>query len=97
MGSFSLKPAALTLLLGLLAVIALVLVLPQVDLDDFAFPRGTSPFVARARVTFAPLVLILGLFLRVGHLAFGRQDRGGKLSAYGIAQSLHILQHSLRC
>lgn len=86
----------MTLLLGLLAVITLVLVLPQVDLD-FAFPRGTSPYVARTRITFALLVLILPSFSGLGHLATARQDRGGTLAVYGMAQSLHILQHSLRC
>jgi hypothetical protein len=76
-------------------VITLVLVLPQVDLD-FAFPRGTSPFVARARISFAPLVLVLASPLGLGHIVTVRQDRGGQLPVC-IAQSLHILQHSLRC
>ena len=96
MGSFTLKPATLTLLLGLLAVITLVLVLPQVDLD-FAFPRGTSPFVARARATSPPLVLIVASPMSLGYIAAARQDRGGNLPPYDITQSLHILEHSLRC
>lgn len=46
------------LLMVLLAVIAVVLVLPQIDLQALACYKGTSPLVVHARVTSAPLLLI---------------------------------------
>ena len=97
MGSFGFKRFDVTILLGLLAVITLVLVLPQVDLPDTAFPKGASPFAARARATSAPMVLILASPMGLRYIAVVRQASGGYLSASGLAQSLHILEHSLRC
>ena len=39
-----------------LFLFALILVLPQVDLPDFAFHRGSAPIVAKAKVS-SPTVL----------------------------------------
>jgi|SRR2546423_10248807 hypothetical protein len=46
--SFNLKPSALLLLLGLLTVITLIVVLPDIDPLDTAFQRNTSPLALRA-------------------------------------------------
>lgn len=48
------KPVFLAILAGSLVVIGLILVLPQVDLLDTAFHRGSSPVAARARFASAP-------------------------------------------
>lgn len=42
------------ILLGVLAVIVLIVILPQVDLLDTAFHRNTSPLGIRAACTSAP-------------------------------------------
>lgn len=39
------------LLIFELFLFALILVLPQVDLPDFTFPRGTAPIAARSRLS----------------------------------------------
>lgn len=44
------------LLIFELFLFALILVLPQVDLPDFTFHRGSAPIVARARVVSPPLM-----------------------------------------
>jgi hypothetical protein len=44
------------ILLFELFLFALILVLPQVDLPDFAFHRGTAPIVARAQVCARPVL-----------------------------------------
>lgn len=44
------------LLIFELFLFALILVLPQVDLPDFTFHRGSAPVVARARVVSPPLM-----------------------------------------
>jgi hypothetical protein len=49
-------------LLGTLAVIVLIVVLPQVDLLDTAFHRNTSPLGIRARVN-SPAFSVLSAFL----------------------------------
>lgn len=54
MGSFTIRPLGLAVLFGFLAVITLILVLPQVDLLDTAFQRSTSPLAIHARSTTAP-------------------------------------------
>jgi hypothetical protein len=56
LGSFRLKPTRLLLLLGVLATITLVLVLPQIDLLDTAFQRNSSPLALRAHFHSAPLI-----------------------------------------
>jgi uncharacterized protein (DUF58 family) len=43
------------LLIFELALFALILVLPQVELPEFAFQRGTAPIVAKARLSFTPV------------------------------------------
>jgi len=45
-----------TLLIFELFLFALILVLPQVDLDDFTFHGGTAPIVAKAKLACAPVL-----------------------------------------
>lgn len=47
------------LLIFELFLFALILVLPQVDLPDFTFHRGSAPIVARARVVSPPLMTVV--------------------------------------
>jgi hypothetical protein len=54
MTRWTLTPLRLSLLLGILCVVVLVLVLPQVDLLDTAFHRETAPGTIHARGTSAP-------------------------------------------
>lgn len=42
-----------------LFLFALILVLPQVDLPDFTFPRGTAPISARSRLTAPPALSVI--------------------------------------
>ena len=43
------------LLIFELALFAIILVLPQVDLPDFTFHAGTAPVVAKSRVSPSPV------------------------------------------
>jgi hypothetical protein len=61
MRNWTIKPGTLLVLIGLLTVILLVLVLPQVDLLDTAFQRGTSPVTVHSEATAAPIVLKAGV------------------------------------
>jgi hypothetical protein len=44
------------ILLFELFLFVLILVLPQVDLPDFAFHSGTAPIIARSRVSAPPVL-----------------------------------------
>src|SRR5271167_644786 len=57
MGRWTIKPSVWFLLMGLLFLVVLILVLPEVDLPDTAFHRGTAPVDVHARVTSAPTLL----------------------------------------
>ena len=96
--SFRIKAPALVLLLGLLAVITLILVLPDVDLLDTAFQRNTSPVVLCAHFHSVPqfrsTATLLSLFLSIGMwLLVCNRVRFPRV----LARHLQILHHSLRC
>jgi hypothetical protein len=96
-GSFTRKRSEWILLLGLLVGITVILVMPEVDLLDVAFQRNTSPVVLHARGTSASLMLSspsLSLYSTAGGIRHREQV---KASAPAMAESLLILNHSLRC
>lgn len=53
---WNVAPVVSFLLLGILLIIGLIQVLPQVDLPDTAFHEDTAPVVAKFRVTAAPIL-----------------------------------------
>jgi hypothetical protein len=55
MGSFRTKPLISLLLVGMLAWFVVVLVAPQIDLDDVAFRRNDSPLAIHALTCHASL------------------------------------------
>jgi len=96
--SFRIKAPALVLLLGLLAVMTLILVLPDVDLPDTAFQRNTSPVALRAH--FHPVqqfTSTAGLFCFFLSLAISLRPWQRQLFIPALAEPLQILHHSLRC
>lgn len=98
MNSFRIKAPALVLLLGLLAVVTLILVLPDVDLPDTAFQRNTSPIALCAHFHSVPqfrsTATLLSLFLSIGiSLLVCNRVRFLRV----LARHLQILHHSLRC
>ena|ERR1017187_4653572 len=54
MGSFRTRPLSSLLLIGLLAWFAVVLIAPQIDLDDVAFRRNDFPLAIHALTSHAP-------------------------------------------
>jgi hypothetical protein len=59
MGRWGIRPSALCILLCVLVSILLVQALPQVDLLDTAFHRGTAPVVIHSQATAAPAWITL--------------------------------------
>jgi len=68
------------LLIFELVLFALILVLPQVDLPDFAFHGGTSPVAARTRLSSSPargaIVLSSRILLPAPVVEAGSMDSG---------------------
>jgi hypothetical protein len=64
----------LAILFSLLMLVAIIQVLPQVDLPDTAFHENTAPIVTKSRVVAAPVLSVAmrqdcGTSLRTGTLA----------------------------
>jgi hypothetical protein len=70
------NPSTLFILGGLLVIIFLILVLPQVDLLDTAFHRGSSPVALKARFTSAPVFAVVAAVThRDGDLSLHSNDQ----------------------
>ena len=98
MGRCTISLSRSLLLLAVLGNIALVLVLPQVDLLDTAFHGNTSPLAVHARATAGRAALTFAS-ASLFSSPTGREElrREHKLSVRGTPNSLLILNHSLRC
>jgi hypothetical protein len=87
------------ILLFELFLLVLILVLPQVDLPDFAFHRGTAPIIARSRVSAPPVltgVVFPARTLPLLKFSNGEEQRSGLVS-HGIPRSLLSLLCNLLC
>jgi|SRR5271167_4767316 len=99
MGRWTIKPSVWFLLMGLLFLVVLILVLPEVDLPDTAFHRGTAPVDVHARVTSAPGLLSLGTVVSLcfsAHTASSCRENVVQF-AHATSSSLPLLHRSLRC
>ena len=91
--------AAWVVLLGTLAVIVLIVVLPDVDLLDTAFHRNTSPLGIRASGTSAPSAsLSASLFRLIPSLAkAGGLHRHGEFAVEPNHGLITVFDSCLRC
>lgn len=98
MKQWTISPGSVVLLLGVLSVIVVVLVLPQVDLLDTAFHLGTAPLAVHSHVNAKPAFAILSalvacLLLPAGHTAHHGMHRWIPTRAYRV----QVLNHEFRC
>jgi hypothetical protein len=99
MGRWTIKPSGLFVLMTLLFLIVLILVLPEVDLPDTAFHRGTAPVDVHAQVTSAPTLLSVTTvvpFSVPAQTASRRRERS-LVFAHSDSSFLPLLHRSLRC
>jgi len=82
-----------------LCLFALILVLPQVDLPDFTFHRGTAPIVAKASRSFAAILCIVSIVTKTPLLWHTEETRGqlNRLACRLKAHSLLFLFCILIC
>lgn len=98
MRQWNISKCAVLLLLGVLSVIVLVLVLPQVDLLDTAFHLGTAPLVVHSQVNAKPSFAILLGLVACLLLATGRTEHHGVQRWIPIrAHKVQVLNHEFRC
>ena len=98
MARWTISRGALVLLMGFLVLIVVILILPDIDLLDTAFHRGTAPVLEHSRVTSAPSLLTVRI---LAPLMFSREPAEAQLEraflSHSTLQSLPILHQSLRC
>jgi hypothetical protein len=99
MARWNIKPSTLIVLSGVVLVMLLIVVLPDVDLLDTAFQRGTAPVVVHAQATAPPAaVSVPGAFnLPCCTTETTQHFRGLKnLAVFSAPNFLPILLQSLR-
>jgi len=92
-------PSSLIILGCVVCVMLVIVVLPDVDLLDTAFQRGTAPIRVHAQATSAPSAVNVHIVFRVplDRLEACRHFRGLKnLAVYSSPNFLPILLGSLR-
>jgi hypothetical protein len=99
MGRWTIKPSYLFVLMTLLFLIVLILVLPEVDLPDTAFHRGTAPVDIHARFTSAPTLLSTGTTVPFSFSpqTASRHREHSLAFAHANSSFLPLLHRSLRC
>lgn len=86
MSRWNVKTSTLIILSCLIAIMLLIVVLPDVDLDDMAFHQGTAPLVVHARGTTALAAVVVAMLLQLPGLM---QISGVLLDFKGLAASLN--------
>ncbi|HEV2395959.1 MAG TPA: hypothetical protein VGS27_03310 [Candidatus Sulfotelmatobacter sp.] len=85
MSRWNVKTSTLIILSCLIAIMLLIVILPDVDLDDMAFHQGTAPLVVHARGTTALGAVVVAALLQLPGLM---QISGSLLDFKGFALSL---------
>jgi hypothetical protein len=95
---WTIKRGPVVLLCFVLLVILLVQILPQVDLLDTAFHRGTAPLVIHSQSTARPLlhILLVSFTFSLSPNGNSRQDYQHRFLFESI-RGFEILHQSFRC
>lgn len=99
MSQWNVKASTLWVLGGLVFLMLLILVLPDVDLPDTAFHRGTTPVVVHANATSAPAPVMVASALPL-HRIVQYQLALHMLSEFDLTLEPNfrsILLRSIRC
>ena len=87
------------LLVPMLLVIAVIQVLPQMDLPDTAFQRSTGPIIAKSRAASPPPIGVVIESARLTSVRAGRViiGEGTSMPAHSVNESRSILFSTLLC
>ncbi len=95
---WKIKPWAILLLGCVVFLMLLIVVLPDVDLPDTAFHRGTGPTAIHAQVNSAPLLLVMAAVISPPILqAYAPSYQPGALIESPDPGSRPILLQTFRC
>jgi hypothetical protein len=96
--NWTIRPVLLCLLAGILLVLLLVQVLPQVDLPDTAFQRETAPATVHSQATAPPTFQVsLGSPSPLPQVTVVSQQRPEADFPLEATESFPVLHRSLRC
>ena len=98
MSHWNVKTSALFILSIVVLFMLVIVVLPDVDLPDTAFHRGTAPLIIHARArTAPPAVASATLFQLPGTVQFWRPDRDREFVAISLDPNFRpILLRTIR-
>jgi hypothetical protein len=99
MSRWKVKTWALLVLGGVVFLMLLIVVLPDVDLPDTAFHRGTAPVVVHTQATAAPAPVVVASVLQV-HSAAQYALALERFSEFILTRNPNfrpILLRSIRC
>ena len=96
---WNIKLSTLLILSGVVFLMLLIVVLPDVDLPDTAFHRGTGPAAIHALATAAPTVVTVAAVYRFPIAKEGYRPfyRAGDLISIPAPKTRPILLRSIRC
>jgi hypothetical protein len=99
MAQWNVKTSNLFILSCVVFLMLLILVLPDVDLPDTAFHRGTAPSVLHAQATAAPAAVTVAAVFQFSDAAEACSPscQTADLVASPDPNSLPILLRSIRC
>ena len=99
MSQWNVKASTLAILSCVVFLMLLIVVLPDVDLPDTAFHRGTAPVVVHAAATAAPAAVMVGAIFQVPASGMAsRPIRGlGTVALISDPNFRPILLRSIRC
>ena len=60
MSRWKASPSKVIILVSLISIMLLIVVLPDVDLDDMAFRPGTTPLALHSKAASAPSMIAMG-------------------------------------
>ena len=98
--SFGVTTGQIALLLPLLVVVALIQVLPQVDLPDMAFHENTAPIITKSRAIASPVLSIAthrDLVTIADTATLAASSEGVSTTPHRSSLSLPILHSAILC
>lgn len=97
MSRWNIKASTLFILSCLIFIMLLIVVLPDVDLDDMAFHQGTAPLLVHARATSAPSTVAIAAVYQLPSAQMWGPSRDSELIAGNLDPNFRpIVLRSIR-
>jgi len=98
MSRWTVNPWKMFVLGSLIFIMLLIVVLPDVDLDDMAFHQGTAPLVVHAKATTAPTTIAVATVFSIPSPEVASPIGSSEVMAANFDPNFRpILLRSIRC